>query len=249
MSLSMSAAAARLRAEREASLADLAELRGTTYGLLGSLFLYPARDDLDGLVAAAADLLECGGFADELPFFARLRALLDLLPSSGGEALERLEQEYVDLFVLGVSQPPCPPYESAYVERGGRAQGLVCVEVERAYAASRLALAGQGELPDHAALELGFLSLLCGEEEQAWREGEETQAVHCLRHQEEFHERHLRRWFPTFARRLERATAPGTLYRALADAAGAFVVHDRDLVHVLVRERSLAPAGLRAALP
>jgi len=225
---------------RRSSFGDLAELRGTTYGLLGSLFCYPAPADLAELVAEARGFPPRRCLAREFPFLWPLRSLLDRLCSLEESERAQLEHEYVGLLVINTSQPPCPPYESVYVERQGRERGLVSVAVERAYAVSGVALADRRELPDHAALELGFLSVLCDEEEQAWRNGEVERARDYLRREEDFHERHLQRWFSIFALRLARLAAPGSFYRLLAGAAHAFVVHDRDLVGMLLEEPSLA---------
>jgi len=151
--------------------------------------------------------------------------------------------------VVNTSQALCPPYESVYVEREGRERGLVSVAVERAYTDFGIALAEGGELPDHAALELGFLAVLCDEEAQAWRDGEVERALDHLRCEADFHEQHLQRWFSTFARRVARAAAAGSFYRDLAEAARAFVVHDRDLIQMLVEEPSLAAVRMEVLLP
>lgn len=231
-------ATSRPRSGRRSSPADLAELRGAAYELLGALFCYPAPGDLAEVVAAARDFPARRCLAPELAFFPPLRALCDRLLGLEESDLDGLEGEYVKLFLVSTSQAPCPPYESAYREREGRERGLVAVAVERAYAASGVALSDGRELPDHASLELGFLSLLCEEEERAWREGDAERSVGCLRREEEFHEQHLQRWFPTFTRRLAHAAPPDSLYGLLAEAARAFVVHDGDLVRMLLAELS-----------
>jgi TorA maturation chaperone TorD len=199
---------------RRSSFADLAELRGTTYELLGSLFCYPAPVDVAELVAEARGFPPRKCLAREFPFLSPLGILVDRLRAIEESEREReqLEHEYVELFVVNTSQALCPPYESVYVERQGRERGLVSVAVERAYAVSGVALTDRGELPDHAALELGFLAVLCDEEEQAWRDGEVERALDHLRREKDFHERHLQRWFSTFARRLARAAAAGSFY-------------------------------------
>lgn len=234
-----------VRPARGEPLAELARLRQEVHGLLGSLFCYPVRNDLAGLMARSAGFARRDALARELPFYPRLRVLLDRLAHLSDREAGQLEQEFVDLFVVSASQPPCPPYESAYVEQRGGERGLVSAEVERAYAAAGIALAEHGELPDHAALELGFLSLLCAEEERGWRHGDVERALERLERQEKFHERHLGRWFPSFARHLGRVTAPGSLYRTLADAAHAFAVHDRDLVRALAELASARLEGSR----
>ncbi len=213
--------------------ADLAELRTRTYGLLGSLFLYPGEEELTGLLGEAAALRRRCGLGDAFPFVSQLRAVLERVETLTDEARLRLEEEYVQMFAVGASQVPCPPYESSYVDPTGLDRGSVAVEVDRAYAASGAALVSADELPDHVALELAFLSLLCAEEEQAWRGDRVEQAANCLERQRAFHDEHLQRWLPTFTRQVGLAVAPTSLYRLAAEAARAFVTHDRDLIHVL----------------
>lgn len=226
----------------EGSLAELAELRAAAYTLLATLFAYPARADLSRLERATRALRRESG----LVFQPRLRELLARVAAAAGADVEPLEQEYLGLFVLATAPAGCAPYESAYRERAGGAHGRVAVEVQRAYAAAGVAPADGGELPDHAALELGFLAACCAREQRAWRERAPERAAVWLQRQQEFHELHLQRWFPAFARRLGRVVAEDSLYRALADAARAFVVHDRDLVP-LVCERAAAAARARVA--
>lgn len=230
------AAGARSRVRQEQYFADLAELRRTVYEFLGSLFLYPSEDDIADLVAASVEVRRESDLMADLPFLPRLRVVLDLLEELAEDAGKRLEEEYIDLFVVGASQAPCPPYESAYVDGKGLEKGLVAVEVERAYAASGARLATPGELPDHAALELAFLSVLCAEEAQAWREAHLERARDCLRRERAFHDEHLQRWFPTFARRVS-GVAQTSFYRQLAGAARAFVIHDRGLIQALLEGR------------
>ena len=237
MSPSPSVSAVAPSSRRRSSFADLAELRGTTYELLASLFSYPAPADLAELVAETCGFPPRKCLAREFPCLVPLGILVDRLRALDEGEREQLEPEYVELFVVNTSQALCPPYESVYLERQGRERGLVSVAVERPYAVSGVALADGGELPDHAALELGFLAVLCDEEEQAWRDGEVERALDHLRRQRDFNERHLQRWFSTFSRRLaQAAAAAGSFYRELAEAARAFVAHDLDLIRMLLEE-------------
>jgi TorA maturation chaperone TorD len=50
-----------------------------------------------------------------------------------------------------------------------------------------------------------------------------------------FLDEHLGRWLPELATRL-RMVAPESFYRAVVDAAAAFVRHDRDLLGALSAE-------------
>jgi TorA maturation chaperone TorD len=163
------------------------------------------------------------------------------------EGAEKLEAEYVDLFVLSVSRAPCPLQQSAYVDRTGRKSGHVAVAVERAYAAAGVALSPSalGELPDHAGVELEFLSHLCAQEAQAWTDRAPDDAVDLLRSQRQFLDQHLLRWFPMLMRRVSDSVDPTGIYGDIVEAAHAFVVHDRDLIRALAHAHGL-PAAVTA---
>lgn len=167
------------------------------------------------------------------PFAPRLVSLIARLAEPPAADGELLEDRYVELF-LGSSPATCALYESAYVDRG-HARGLVAVAVERAYAAAGMSLAPSagGELPDHVAFELEFLAHLCSEEANAWRSRLPQAALGALHSQAGFLDRHLLKWFPTLVHRICLSEPPAGFYRELAEAAHAFVVHDRDLVGVL----------------
>jgi len=158
-----------------------------------------------------------------------------------------LEQEYLELFGRGSSKARCPLHESDYVDRTGLQRGLVAVAVEQAYTAAGLTLssATRGELPDHAAFELEFLSHLCAKEAKAWEDDRLEEVAGLLRAQKEFLDQHLLAWFPALVRNVRRAT-PAGFYRDIAEVAHAFVVHDRDLIDVL--EESVATRSVVAAV-
>ncbi len=159
-----------------------------------------------------------------------------MLPTLGDREIEAFEEEYAVLFLTGGVTAACPLNESAYVDPSGRNRGLVAAAVERAYAQAGMALApaADGELPDHAGLELEFLAQLCGEEAEAWRARAAEQAFELLETQRRFLDGHLLLWFPSLVRRVDDAADPGSLYREAAQAAHAFLFHDRDLISLLL---------------
>ncbi len=223
------------------TLADLAEIRGATYDLFGSLFLSPGGEG--GLEQAGETASWLRGRSDlvrSFPFFPSWRAVLDSAGSLQDERA-RLEEEHVQLFQLGGSSALCPPYESAFLDPSGFERGLLTVDVEQAYRKAGAALAGTGELPDHVSLELGFMAFLCGEEAKAWEAAERERAVTRLGEQAGFLDRHLLLWFPAFARRLGQATAETSFYGRLAGAVRRFLVHDRDLAGALLEDPAAAP--------
>jgi TorA maturation chaperone TorD len=208
--------------------------------LLGSLLLYPDGAQVEATTALARELRDEAEPLYDFPFYPRLRSVLDALGELTEEEARKLEAEYADLFVLSISHAPCPLHESAYVDRTGRHGGMVAVDVGRAYAAAGLALppSAQGELPDHAAFELEFLSHLCSQEAQAWEARRPEEAAELLRVQGQFLDRHVLRWFPALLHSVSVAARPASFYRELIETANALAVHDRDLAGLLAATHS-----------
>lgn len=224
--------------ETPVSLAELAGLRRATYRLFGLLFHHPGEAQLAQLPRAAEEMRQYADLASDFAFYHSWLGVLDLAASLPGGDAPRLQEEYVGLFEVASSHPPCPLNESAYLGDKGRLAGWVMSDVERSYAAGGLALSGSaGDEPaDHAGLELEFMSLLCAGEAEAWEAERAEQAADVLVLEKAFLEQHLRRWFPRLARRLRSVAAPESTYPRVADAALAFVVHDADLVGALAEE-------------
>ena len=105
-------------------------------------------------------------------------------------------------------------------------------EAYSAWGLSPLASAA-GELPDHLAVELEFMSFLCGAEAQGWQRRQPFAAARALADQERLVLEHLLLWLPTFAARLRRQ-ARSTLLRRAAEVSLALVVHDARLLSELL---------------
>lgn len=214
------------RAEVETSAA---ELRRTVYRVLAALFLFPDRKRLATVAAAAPEVRRRTEPLRNLAFFPSWDVLVGKLEELSDGDVERLQEEYTALFVSGAHGRSCPPYESAYAGGPGLESGLIGADVEAVYASVGMGVVATGELPDHLAVELEFLSFLCGKEasnadprgEDAWRA--------C---QHAFLSEHLLRWLPRFVAGL-RAVEPDGLYRGVAEAALEFAGHDRVLVEAL----------------
>lgn len=146
--------------------------------------------------------------------------------------------------MTGGAAPPCPLHESAYLDPTGRRRGLITAAVERAYAEAGLALSpsASGELPDHVALELEFLSHLCAGEETAWRRRRADEAAAFLDRERRFLDEHLLRFLPSLVRRV-RESGSG-FYTDAAAAGHAFVLHDRDLISLLLEGRAASVSRL-----
>lgn len=223
------------------ALRDLAELRAGIYGLLGGLFLAPAewRAEEIGLEAARIRTQSLAG--PGFPFEAPLRSLLNELTGVDGGRADALRSAYAHLFTPAGGAEACLPYESHVV--GDRvAHGAVIADVETAYAECGLTTSpgAGGELADHVTLELQFLSVLCSEEAHCWRQ-RPGEADVWLRREWAFLDRHLGCWLPQLARCMLRRAEDG-LYRRLAEATHAFVVHDTDLVEGILHLDTQASA-------
>ena len=212
-------------------LADLARLRQANYRLFSAVLLYPDAERFKTLGAVAQELesrsQRLAGFA----FFPQWSRFIRALVSRRDGRMADLEKSYVRLFVVS-PDGLCPPYASHYLAPQAPAQ--VMAEVEAEYARAGFSVPPSlGEPPDHVAVELEFMSLLCAEEAEAWSRRRPRDAMQRLDRKASFLDHHLSRWFPEFSGQV--ATLDGGGFYALAtDAAWAFVTHDLDLISALL---------------
>ncbi len=207
------------------SSVEMRRLRQALYRLFGALFLYADADRLAKLRAAAGGLRQEGNLWGEAAFSSPLQELLEVLSQLTGETTGRIEEEYVRLFL---AKPAAPPYESYYLDPEGQSRARIANQLEREYAQAGLALSpALKDLPDHIAVELEFMSFLCGQEAEAWEAEALEGGTRARERQRSFLGQHLGRWFPAFARRVREA-APGGLYAVVAEVAYAFLRHELD---------------------
>ncbi len=226
-------------AERRMTHADLARFREATYRLISQTFLYPDEERLSRVVAAADELLREGDVLARFAFFERWCELLRFLNTLDPQEAEKVQGEFVPLFVANARGVPCPPYESVYREPSGRPSGWLLGQIEGEYAAAGLTPSPNlGDLPDHVAVETEFMAVLCGREAEAWESEEQARAIKALGVQSAFAESHLNRWFPQFAQQVT-DTDEGSIYPVICQGAQVFFAYDRDLVKALLE----APPG------
>lgn len=226
----------------EIPLAELARLRQAAYRVLGTVLLYPHAELIAILAPVAKQLLVESRPFREFAFWGAWERLLGSLQAWDGADQARLEAAYVSTFMVASDGAPCFPYESAYLPR--EATGWVLAELDREYAQyARVSLSVAPSLkepPDHAAVELEFMSVLCGEEAQAWRRKNLDEGVKRLDREASFLDQHLSRWFPELARRVAERDG-GAFYPLATDAARTFIAHDLELVTALLgRFRAVA---------
>lgn len=206
----------------------LARLRQGLYRFVAAALLPPDQERIAALTSAIA-IIETSAI-DRFAFATWWRPLGVVL--DGTPSIDGLEADYARLFEAGVSEPPCPLVESAYLPLR-RGPGTLLVDLDREY--RRLGLAANPTVTlaaDHAVIQLEAMAALCAREGEAIERDDLAEARRVLGEEERFLERHLARWFPPMARR-GAIEAGGGFYGTLLTAARAFVHHDRHLVAAL----------------
>jgi TorA maturation chaperone TorD len=233
-------------------LAELAGLRQGIYGLFSLVLRYPSAEWLERVAVAAASLRRNDWLMPWFAFFPYWQRLLDALSSLALSDGPKLEEEYVRLFMHDSQGTPCPPYESLYLDPEGKAAGWIAALVEGEYAAAGLALSPSlKDLPDHATVEMEFMSFLCSQEAEAWARESQEESLQTLERQATFLDRHLARWLPEWAGQIVSSESQG-VYPLVAETARAFLSHDQDLIGTLLERLRRAtnrppprPAGSR----
>ncbi|TDA70098.1 MAG: hypothetical protein D9V47_02795 [Clostridia bacterium] len=221
-------------------LADLAQFRQAAYRLISSMLIYPEEERLRTVAAAAAGLLPESSVLAEFLFYPQWQRLLACLAEVAGR--RSLGEDYVRLFWHGSGAAPCLPYESVYADPNRQAAPWIMAMLEDEYGQAGLTLSASVEPPDHIAVEMEFMAYLCCQEVEAWREGNLAQGLVAMGRQLAFLDRHLIRWVPGWAVKVMEADTSG-VYLVVAEAARVFVLHDCDLIDVLLRRfKGLAKA-------
>ncbi len=197
--------------------------RQAAYRLFGALFLYPNRERLTKLASAAGELQKDSGTLAALPFFEPWQQLLAALSNLGEGDTTPVEEEFVRLFQ---ARSAAPPYESFYLDPEGANRVWIATQLEQEYIEAGLSLSPSlMDMPDHIAVELEFMSFLCAGETQAEETETGASSAQARARQQVFIDRHLGRWFPKFAKRVQ-AAAPEGLYSLVVEAAYAFLRYD-----------------------
>lgn len=209
---------------------ELAGFREGAYRLLSQALLYPAGERLAALATATEELGQDDIALAQFAFFADWRRVLARVRDVGGAPRLDLEEQYVALFGVNKTGTLCPPYESAFLSPIGQPDALQLARIEAAYSEIGLLPSPElGELPDHVAIELEFMAMLCGQEAAAWEDDDVAGAMKAMRRAKRFLDGHLSVWLPGFARQLALADKDG-FYRTVSQGAAAFVLYDRDLL-------------------
>jgi len=218
--------------EGDLPLHELARLRHAVYRVLTTVLLYPDAEWIAILPRVAGELLAETRPLSRFAFWPAWEGLLRSLRGMEGADRAALEAAYVGAFMVSPDGAPSLPYESAYYPP--EAVGEVLASLDQEYARAGFSVASSfKEPPDHAAVELEFMGLLCQEEAEMWEREDLAGSVERLRREQRFLERHLARWFPEFARRAAELDG-GAFYGLATGAARDFLAHDVDLVAALL---------------
>ncbi len=218
-----------------------AQARSRMYHLLSVLFRYPTPELFESLANGAypAQLDEaleasahqggpCAAKSAELA--EKLRAIL------AGMDYRDYEVRYTQTFEVGAPKPLCPPYEG--VQRKGLPRNSSMLNIAAFYKHFGLKIGadeGSHELPDHISAELEFLHFLAFKEAQAREAGDTELLTGYLLAQNDFLQRHLVRWVPDFANRLE-TIDPGNILAVYAGYTASFLNEELDLVRAGLKE-------------
>lgn len=214
---------------------ELAKARAQLYHLQAGLYsASPEAKFLELLAGWCRSQLDAESLSKWLsePVKDSLRKLDDFFTGVSEKSWEELEEiisiEHTRLF-RGVKQhySPPPPYESVYVEDGGRVFGDVSIQVQGIYRQFGVDLVSEmnGEPPDHLSFELEFMYALCEQEADAWIRGDEEEAQKLMAAEKQFLTEHLMVWLPAFSAKLKEFNRIG-FFSGLVDLTESWAIFD-----------------------
>ncbi|MCD8339616.1 MAG: molecular chaperone TorD family protein [Burkholderiales bacterium] len=117
----------------------------------------------------------------------------------GGINLNDLENDYVRTFHGAKAKTSMAiPYESAYTSPSGKIMQDAFEKVLRIFYAYGFDCSGYDRHPDHAGLELGFMSYLCRKSQEAIEKANPSSLCKTLADQQKFLDAHILNWMPEF---------------------------------------------------
>ena len=205
---------------------DLARIRQGCYRVLASGFGRPSAE-LTAQIRAGILALE--GLGMGVFSFAQPMRRWDMALSAASPG--DVATEYVRLFGSGMDGAVCVPIESQHlgvnlVGDAARHAGRIEDLMRRSGFEADL----DERPPDHLAVELELASAFCGAEATAWADGGSAEKwLEWLRELVDV----LAMWIPGFAATVGERDRVGVL-AALGGATAAFVMHEYDIVRVLI---------------
>jgi TorA maturation chaperone TorD len=194
--------------------------RTTIYRLLSACFYQPEvsfiEEDLFGQLATAFK----GAGTD-------LADMAEKLDSSFRQAgLDKLLSDYSRLF-LGPFEILAKPYGSVYLDGERVVMGDSTMAAVACYREAAFEVAEDfREMPDHIAVQLEFLYLLCFNQNEALASADQAAQQRWLEIEQIFLANHLGRWVGDFCQRI-REHAETEHYRLLAELTETFILQQK----------------------
>lgn len=199
---------------------EVVMFRKVAYRLFTYLFIYPEEDNYEIILKGARELLDVEYIWNEFSFADSFKELLEAFNELPEEIPESMLNEFNRLFWV---KPVAPPYESYYLVSDGNLRGNTAADLEGVYRIAGLSVSTrQNELPDHIAVELEFMSFLCGKEAESMNTRNEQETAAVQEEQRIFLGQHLGIWFPQFAKQVKR-NSKDPLYTQVIDSAFHFL--------------------------
>ena len=138
----------------------------------------------------------------------------------GAENLDALKVDYTKLF-LGPFKALASPYGSVHLEQGHRVMGDTTMAAIHIYESEGLNVVLR-EAPDHVAVELEFMAVLCIGETEGITDSDDEKIAHYREKQQRFLEAHLGRWVVEFTDLVQKH-AETSFYRTLGQVTQGVV--------------------------
>jgi TorA maturation chaperone TorD len=208
----------------------LAQARCGIYTHLSAAFREPPTDEMIEALTEASSLAETKQLFGESVAIA-----LDQCASSlaGDDAERTARSEFMNLFKVPGGQY-VTPYESVFLgtrrvggnEVSGLLAGQSSVDVQKWYRLAALDISPEfKELPDHIAIEFGYLAHLCRKERGFAESDDEARLVRAWEMERDFVAAHIMPWIGPLRDKIrERSQHP--YFAAIAELAVEFSRHD-----------------------
>jgi anaerobic sulfite reductase subunit A len=219
---------------------DLIANRNNLYRFLARLYKVEADqallDQMNGMCFPG----ECG----EAELDEGYRMLEDYLRQYRLDPLTDLAVDYAKVFLgAGIAEGDVAyPFESVYTSTERLIMQEARDRVVAVYRAKGLDKAAALDFPeDHIALELEFMSHLCGETQNAIAVQDWPAVAASLHEQKEFLAQHLLNWVPAFCADVQKC-AETDFYKAVAKVTNGYLLMEEDIIQNLIDERVLETA-------
>ncbi|MBM9604842.1 TorD/DmsD family molecular chaperone [Desulfopila inferna] len=195
---------------------------GDCFRLLSACFYEPDK-------ALFLEQKVCDNLAMLLEGFSPIAATSARLMSESllNQDQEQLVLDHAALFV-GPFELHAAPYGSIYLEKKREVMGESTIKVMKFYRDAGLEVE-ENEPADHIAIELEFMSFLCGEESRTAAEGRTAEAERYRNFRLDFFTACLQTWVDDFCGAI-RAGTTNVFYLSLADCLAGFLTSQQKCI-------------------